>query len=99
MITILAITATFVGAALGVRFKVFVLAPAIVIGAVAILGIGMVHNNDLWSILQCIVWVTTALQGGYLVGTITHFVGAGMGVRKKSHATMAALQKPASQTY
>jgi len=94
MITILATTATFVGAALGLRFKVFVLAPAIVIGAVASLGIGMVHNHDFWFILLGIVRVTTAPQMGYLAGTATRFVRARMRVRNATPAIIGALQKP-----
>ena len=54
MMTMLAMTAMLIGAVLGQRFRVFILVPAIVIGSAAILGFGMAHDDNLWSILLVI---------------------------------------------
>jgi hypothetical protein len=94
MMTILAMTAMLVGAVLGMRFKVLILAPAFLIGSVTILGTGLAQNNSLWSILLGMVLVMAALQMGYLAGTVIRFVIAGARVRKRLPATIAVLQKP-----
>jgi hypothetical protein len=66
---IFTITATFIGALLGQRFKVFILVPAAAIGSAANFGIGMAHGNSLWSILLATVLAISALQMGYLGGS------------------------------
>jgi hypothetical protein len=92
---ILAMTAIIIGALLGQRFKVFILVPAIAIGSAATFGIGMAHNNSLWSIVLTMVLAMSALQMGYLGGVIIRFVSAGARVRKDSHGIIAAVQRPA----
>lgn len=60
---------TLVGAALGLRLKVFVLVPATILSILAILGFGFAHNNSFWSAPQTAAFVITALQVGYLIGS------------------------------
>ena len=95
MMTTLATTAILIGAVLGLRFKVLVLVPAIVFGATAVLGLGMAHNNSVWSILVAMGSAITALQAGYLAGAGIHFVIAGMRIRKGLPGTIAVAQRPA----
>jgi hypothetical protein len=84
---------------LGLRFKVLILAPAIVIGSVATLGIGTMHNSSLWSILLSMVLAITALQMGYLSGTVIRFLIAGAQIRETSPAIIAGSQRPAHRTH
>jgi hypothetical protein len=92
---ILAITAIIIGALLGLRFKVFVLVPAIAIGSATTFGIGMAHNNSLWSIVLAMVLAVSALQMGYLGAVVIRFVSAGAQAGKNSHGNIATLQRPA----
>jgi len=69
----LAITAALMGFILGLRFKVLILAPAIVISLVAIFGIGIANGNNPRSILLATLFATTALQIGYLAGIVIRF--------------------------
>jgi hypothetical protein len=70
MMTMFAMTAALVGAMLGLRFKVLILVPAIIIGSAAAFGFGIAHSSSLWSILLAIAVTSTALQMGYLGGTV-----------------------------
>jgi hypothetical protein len=94
MMTLLAMTAMLIGALLGLRFKVLILVPAIVIGSAATLGIGMAHSNSLWFTLLAMVLAITALQMGYLGGAIIRFVIAGARVRKDAPGIIAVAQRP-----
>jgi hypothetical protein len=95
MMTMLAMTAMLIGAMLGLRFKVLILVPAIVIGSAATLGIGMAHSNSLWSILLAMALAITALQMGYFGGTIIRFIIVGARIRKDSPGIIAVAQRPA----
>ena len=94
MMTMLAMTAMLIGALLGLRFKVLILVPAIIIGS-ATLGIGMAHSNSLWFTLLAMVLAITALQMGYLGGAVIRFVSAGARVRKDAPGIIPAAQRPA----
>ena len=93
MMTLLVMPAMLIGAMLGLRFKVLILVPAIVIGSAATLGAGMTHSNSLWSILLAMVLVISALQIGYLGGAVIRFV-SGARVHKDSPGIIAAVQRP-----
>ncbi len=95
MMTMFAITAVLIGAALGQRFKVLILVPAIVITSAAILGFGMAQNSNLWSILLVMALTITALQMGYLGGAVIRFVVAGARVGRDSPGTIAVAQRSA----
>ena len=94
MMTMLAMTAMLIGAMLGMRFKVFILVPAIVTGSAAILGIGTAYNNSLWSILLSMVLAITALQMGYLGGAIIRFVSAVARVVRKDPPGIITAAQP-----
>ena len=90
-----AMTAMLIGAVLGLRFKVIILIPAIIIGSAATLSIGMAHSSNLWLVLPAMVTAITMLQLGYLGGTIVRFVVARARVHSDSPATIAVAQRPA----
>jgi hypothetical protein len=64
----LAIIGVVVGVALGLRFKVLVLVPAIAWAVIFALTVGLARGDSFWSILSAIVIVGMAIQLGYLVG-------------------------------
>jgi hypothetical protein len=66
----LAMTVMLIGVLLGLRFKVLILVPAIVVGSTAALWSGIAYNDSLRSILLVTAATITALQFGYLGGTI-----------------------------
>jgi hypothetical protein len=61
-----------IGAALGLRFNVFALFPTIVLAAIGTTAIEVARGNQLGSVALAIVFVTIALQIGYLAGSIIH---------------------------
>jgi hypothetical protein len=64
----LAIIGAVVGIALGLRFKVLVLVPAIALAAISALIVGIARGYSFWSIVLAIVIVGSAIQLGYLIG-------------------------------
>jgi hypothetical protein len=68
----LAVTGVLGGIVLGLRFKVFVLAPAIALAVIfAVLG-GVAHGDRWGSIVLAMVILATAVQFGYLAGIAIH---------------------------
>jgi hypothetical protein len=64
----LAIISVLAGIALGLRYKVFVLVPAVTLTVMfAVMG-GIAHGDHLWSILLTMAILGTAVQFGYLAG-------------------------------
>jgi hypothetical protein len=86
METMLAMTA--IGAALGLRFKVFVLAPTIAISLAISSGVGTGHGNGSLSIVFATFLAITALQVGYLAGTVVRFGVARARARKDPAGTV-----------
>jgi hypothetical protein len=66
LFTLAIITGTF----LGLRFKAFVLCPAIVLAAIAMIGISIGARHSIGSIALDVVLVVMALQTGYVAGCI-----------------------------
>ena len=68
MILELAIISMLAGIALGLRYRVFVLVPAVTLAiAFAVIG-GIAHGDRLWLILLAMAILGTAVQFGYLAG-------------------------------
>jgi len=63
-----AILSFLLGAVLGHRFKVLVLLPAIAIGVVITIGIGIARADDVWLIGLTGVLISVSMQIGYLCG-------------------------------
>ena len=66
----LLVTIMLAGALLGLRFKVFVLVPAIIVCSAATFCDGTAHHDNLWSISLMTALAIAVLQLGYLGGTI-----------------------------
>jgi hypothetical protein len=73
----LAIISMLAGIALGLRYKVFVLVPAVTLAMIFAAMGGIAHGDRLWSILLAMAILGTAVQFGYLAGiTIRAAVGS-----------------------
>lgn len=65
-----ALTSLGIGSALGLRFRVFALLPAILITVLASTFFGLAQGSTIWSIALINVVVATCLQFGYLGGAL-----------------------------
>ena len=63
-----AILSFLLGAVLGHRFKVLVLVPAIAIGVVVTIGLGIARADDVWLIGLTGALISVSIQIGYLFG-------------------------------
>jgi hypothetical protein len=73
------------GAALGQRFKVMVLMPAIAIVLVLAVGTGVTHAQTAWSVVLMAATAAACLQIGYLTGIfIRHVLVAALSRRSSS---------------
>lgn len=85
--------ATLIGVMFGLRFKIFVLIPAIAIGSAAVVGTGLGHGSSPWSILLAVLVTITVVQMGYLAGVVLAYVFATMRDRKSSSGLIEAAQR------
>jgi hypothetical protein len=67
---LLLISALFIGVALGLRHKVFILVPASILSVGVILIVGIVGHDGVWAIVFITIATVATLQVGYLVGTV-----------------------------
>ena len=65
----LEISALLIGAALGIRYNVFILVPCTLISAFASVAFSVAHGETLWIVFVSLILTTMSLQIGYLVGT------------------------------
>ncbi len=86
-------TALLTGTLLGLRFRAFILVPAVVIGSATVLSVGIAGSDSIWPTLLAAGLVITALQMGYLSGAVVHYSIAKARARKNSAATTAAAQR------
>jgi len=63
-----------VGAAAGVRLRVFVLFPLIFLGLVVVTAWGLAQNQTVWSIIVMNFVGSACLQLGYLAGMVPGFL-------------------------
>jgi hypothetical protein len=63
-----------IGSALGLRFRVFVLLPAILLGLFVCTAYGLAQGTTIWSIALTNVVGATCLQFGYLAGALAKSV-------------------------
>ena len=63
-----------IGSALGVRFRIFVLLPAILLGLLVSIACGLALGMTIWSITLTTVVGATCLQFGYLGGAMLKFL-------------------------
>ena len=70
----LALTSLVIGAAIGLRFRVFALFPLILLNFLAIPLWGLTHDWTIGTTVLMAVVSATCLQFGYLGGTLPRFV-------------------------
>jgi membrane protein DedA with SNARE-associated domain len=68
-------TATFivgvvVGAALSLRFNVFILIPGICLGAIIAAVSSVARGDDVWHVVLATVAAVVAIQAGYFAGSV-----------------------------
>ncbi len=63
-----------VGAAAGVRLRVFVLFPLIFLCLIVVIAWGLAQNQTVWSIIVMNFVGSACLQLGYLAGTVPSFL-------------------------
>src|SRR3954447_22831542 len=70
IMTALAITTLFIGAAIGLRYQVFALFPVMFLSFLGVTATGLAQGEGGWSILLMNITSTACLQFGYLAGTL-----------------------------
>jgi hypothetical protein len=93
MITTLVIIAAIIGAILGLRFKVSILAPVFLISSAAIFGTGIAHGEKPLSNLLAAFLATSTLQLGYLAGAFIQLVVTKIRARKGPSNIIAIPQR------
>ncbi len=68
MVLELAVVGVLAGIALGLRYKVLILVPAVALAVVFAMIVGIARADHIGSIVLTMVIVGTAVQLGYLVG-------------------------------
>ena len=68
--TTLSILSLLAGVALGQRWRVAILVPAVILVSLAATGAGIAQDHGLWSIALTAIVADTAVQIGYLVGLL-----------------------------
>jgi hypothetical protein len=64
------VTIFLAGAALGLRFKVMILVPALILIALFTAIVGLSSGDQFWSIAAAMILLGTAIQVGYLAGIL-----------------------------
>ena len=67
---VLMLIGVIVGAVLGLRFKVLVLAPVICIALVIVAVDGVARGDGLWRLAVSMIGIATAVQVGYILGIV-----------------------------
>jgi hypothetical protein len=70
----LAIIGVLAGTALGLRYKVFVLVPAVTLAMIVAAVAGIAHGDHLGSIILAVAILGATVQFGYLTGIAIHAV-------------------------
>jgi len=66
----LAIISVLAGITLGLRYRVLILVPAVMIAMIFAVIVGIAQADRFWSIILAMVIFGTAVQIGYLAGTV-----------------------------
>jgi len=66
----LAIISVLAGITLGLRYRVLILVPAVMIAMIFAVIVGVAHADRFWSIVLAMVIFGTAVQIGYLAGVV-----------------------------
>jgi len=81
------------GAVLGMRFRVFILFPAMALACAVIAALGLFGNDGVWTAALAMTVAAAALQMGYFAGMITRTILAAA----RATAPRTASRLPAAQ--
>jgi hypothetical protein len=70
----LAVIGGLVGVVLGLRYKVLILVPAVMLAMLSSILVGVAHADRFWSIMLMTAELIIAVQLGYLAGIVTNAV-------------------------
>lgn len=90
--SMLVLLTVVIGALLGLKFKVFILAPAVGFAIVAVVAIGMVRGEDLLAILLAALMALIGLQIGYLGGILTRYAFTSARAETRRKASLRAVR-------
>jgi hypothetical protein len=85
---VLMLIGVIVGAVLGLRFKVLVLAPVICIALVIVAVDGVARGDELWRLAVSMIGIGTAVQVGYVLGIVIQLL---MDSARSSHHSTVSL--------
>ena len=74
MLTTLAIAALLGGYVFGIRFKVYILIPAILLSLLSVVIVGLAFDSGVSAILAAAILTVTGLQVGYFAATTITFM-------------------------
>ncbi len=92
-ILVFALAAFVVGVLLGHCFKVFILLPVIIVSFAAIIGVGFKYESSFGFVLFVTFLGITALQMGYLFGSVIGVYVAKANERKRRSGIIEAAQR------
>jgi hypothetical protein len=78
------------GAVLGMKFRVFILAPAIGLSVLAVFAVAQARGDPLPTLLVSALLAVIALQIGYLAGILTRHALASVGIVSSRKAPLQA---------
>jgi hypothetical protein len=67
-----AVIGVVIGIVLGLRYKVLILVPAVMLATISAIIVGLAQADGFWSIVLMTVELIIAVQLGYLAGTVIH---------------------------
>lgn len=70
MLLELAVISALTGIALGLRFRVLVLVPAVTLAMLFAMTVGMARGDHFWSVVLAMAILGSAVQFGYLAGVV-----------------------------
>jgi len=73
-VEMIALTMLGIGSALGLRFRIFVLLPVILLGLVVCTAVGLARGTPIWSIMVMCLVGASCLQIGYLGSALLKFL-------------------------
>jgi hypothetical protein len=94
----LALIGFLIGAALGMRFKVLIVIPAIGLALLGTAGVGIARGDSIGSVGLRMVLIATTLQLGYVAGVVLRAVLVAVGIYNASMRTDRAQHRPDIRT-
>jgi len=96
----LAIIGALVGAVFGLRCRVLVLVPAILLSLIGVSAASIAHGREAWSTLLSAMLIVTVLQLGYLGGVLVRSSIAGArGLRLRRIWSRASVWRPSATIF